>query len=94
MWYFFGGKSPAQLGLEEVRSYQVHVASQRRLAWATLNHTVCALRFFYGVTLGRTGLPELIPYARNPRKLPVVLSREEVVLLPRSRARAPKAVSS
>lgn len=72
------GKSPAQLGLEEVRGYQVHLASQR-LAWATLNHTVCALRFFYGVTLGRTGLPELIPYARNPRKLPVVLSREEVV---------------
>jgi integrase/recombinase XerD len=72
------GKSPAQLGVEEVRSYQVHLAS-RRIAWATLNHTVCALRFFYGVTLGRTGLPELIPYARNPRKLPVVLSREEVV---------------
>jgi integrase/recombinase XerD len=72
------GKSPAQLGLEEVRSYQVHLAS-RRIAWATLNHTVCALRFFYGVTLGRTDLPELIPYARNPRKLPVVLSKEEVV---------------
>lgn len=72
------GKSPAQLGLEEVRSYQVHLASQR-IAWATLNHAVCALRFFYGVTLGRTDLPELIPYARNPRKLPVVLSREEVV---------------
>lgn len=71
------GKSPARLGLEEVRSYQVHLAS-RRIAWATLNHAVCALRFFYGVTLGLTDLPELIPYARNPRKLPVVLSREEV----------------
>jgi integrase/recombinase XerD len=72
------GKSPARLGLKEVRSYQVHLAS-RRIAWATLNHAVCALRFFYGVTLGLMDLPELIPYARNPRKLPVVLSREEVV---------------
>jgi site-specific recombinase XerD len=72
------GRSPDQLGLEEVRSYQVHLTS-RRIAWATLNHTVCALRFFYGVTLGRTDLPALIPYARAPRKLPVVLSREEVI---------------
>jgi integrase/recombinase XerD len=72
------GKSPARLGLEEVRSYQVHLTSQG-IAWASLNQTVCALRFFYGVTLGLPDLPALIPYARNPRKLPVVLSREEVV---------------
>jgi integrase/recombinase XerD len=72
------GKSPDRLGLEEVRSYQVHLAS-KRIAWSTLNHTVSALRFFYGVTLGLTDVPELIPYARNPRKLPLVLSKEEVV---------------
>jgi integrase len=44
-----------------------------------LNQTVCALRFFYGVTLGYGDLPERIPYAREPRKLPVVLSADEVV---------------
>jgi hypothetical protein len=33
---------------------------------------VCALRFFYGVTLGRPEMPERIAYAREPRKLPVV----------------------
>ena len=72
------GRSPDRLGLEDVRNYQVHLAS-RGVAWASLNLTVCALRFFYGVTLGRAEMPELIVYARTPRKLPVVLSGEEVV---------------
>ena len=40
---------------------------------------VCALRFFYGVTLGQDTIPERIPYAREPRTLPVVLSADEVV---------------
>lgn len=37
------------------------------------------MRFFYGVTLGHGEIPERIPYAREPRKLPVVLSADEVV---------------
>lgn len=41
--------------------------------------TVCALRFLYGVTLMQAELPERIPYARTPRRLPVVLRAEEVV---------------
>src|SRR5271168_5587493 len=44
-----------------------------------LNQIVCALRFFYGVTLGQATIPERIPYAREPRKLPTVLSADEVV---------------
>ena len=51
----------------------------RGVSWAGLNQIVCALRFFYGTTLGRTDLPERIAYAREPRKLPVVLGAEEVV---------------
>jgi integrase/recombinase XerD len=72
------GRSPDRLGAEEVRAYQVHLTSQG-VAWASLNQTVCALRFFYGVTLKRGEIVELIPYARTPRRLPVVLSGEEVV---------------
>ena len=49
------------------------------ISWPGLNQIVCALRFFYGVTLRRTDIPELIPYAREPHKLPVVLSADEVV---------------
>ena len=39
----------------------------------------CALRFFYGVTLRQPTVPERIAYAREPNKLPVVLSADEVV---------------
>lgn len=44
-----------------------------------LNQTVCALRFFYGVTLGHAEIPERIVYASSPRTLPTVLSADEVV---------------
>lgn len=71
-------RSPDQLDLEDVRAYQVHLVG-RRISWPALNQTVCALRFLYGVTLGRAELPERIPFAREPRKLPVVLSADEVV---------------
>lgn len=72
------GCAPDRLGLEEVRAFQVHLVSSG-LSWPALNQTVCALRFFYGVTLGRAEVPERIAYAREPRKLPVVLNAEEVV---------------
>ena len=71
-------RSPDLLGLEDVRAYQVHLAA-KGIAWATLNQIVCALRFFYGVTLGQNEVPERIPYARKPAALPDVLSRDEVV---------------
>jgi integrase/recombinase XerD len=72
------GRSPDRLELEEVRAFQVHLVSTG-ISWPALNQIVCALRFFYGVTLGEALIPERIPYAREPRKLPVVLSADEVV---------------
>ena len=72
------GRSPDRLGLEDVRAFQVHLVSTG-ISWPALNQTVCALRFFYGVTLGHGEIPERIPYAREPRKLPVVLNADEVV---------------
>lgn len=72
------GRSPDRLALEDVRAFQVHLVSTG-ISWPALNQTVCALRFFYGVTLGHGEIPERIPYAREPRKLPVVLNADEVV---------------
>jgi site-specific recombinase XerD len=72
------GCSPDRLDLEDVRAFQVHLVANS-ISWPALNQTVCALRFFYGVTLGHGEIPERIPYAREPRKLPVVLSADEVV---------------
>jgi site-specific recombinase XerD len=65
------GRSPERLGVEDVRAFQVHLVATG-ISWPALNQTVCALRFFYGVTLGHAEIPERIPYAREPRKLPVV----------------------
>lgn len=72
------GRSPDRLGLEDVRTFQVHLVANG-ISWPALNQTVCALRFFYGVTLGQAEIPERIAYARTPRKLPVVLNADEVI---------------
>ena len=72
------GCSPDRLGLEDVHAFQVHLVATG-ISWPALNQIVCALRFFYGVTLGQATVPERIAYAREPSKLPVVLSADEVV---------------
>ena len=46
-------RSPDRLGLAEIRSYQIHLTSTG-ISWAGFNVAVCALRFFYGITLGRS----------------------------------------
>ena len=71
-------RSPDRLGLQEIRSYQLHLVSTGT-SWAGFNVAVCALRFFYGVTLERTAMVDRIPYARKRRQLPVILSADEVV---------------
>ena len=71
-------QSPDRLGLEEVRAYQIHLTTTG-ISWAGYNVAVCALRFLYGVTLGRTAMVERIPYARKPQQLPVILSADEIV---------------
>lgn len=76
----FHGCSPEELGPEEVRIYQKHLVDSG-VSWTLFNQTVCALKFLYGVTLHVAWSVEQIPYARAPRKLPVVLSQEEVVRL-------------
>jgi len=74
----FFGRSPDKLDPEDVRAFQVHLVAGGT-SWPALNQIVCALRFFYGVTLQRADLPERIAHAREPQKLPVVLSTDEVV---------------
>jgi len=84
-------RCPSTLGADEIRAWQMHLRDDRKLAWATYNVYVCALRFFYVVVLGRPTTVVDIPYARRPKKLPVVLAQSEVVALleavPRARDR-------
>lgn len=74
-------KSPELLGPKEVRSYQVHLVTEKKCSWTMLNQTVCALRFLYGTTLGKDWVIRHIPYAKAEKKLPVVLSQQEVLRL-------------
>ena len=73
----FDNASPDRLGVEEVRAYQLHLVGRKR-SWSHINQVTCALRFFYVVTLGRKEAIERIISAREPQKLPLVLSAEEV----------------
>ena len=75
------GRSPELLGPEEIRQYQVYLVEQGRVSWSYFNQTVCALRFLYRYTLGRDWAVAHIPFPRQPRKLPVVLSQAEVIQL-------------
>ena len=71
------GRSPDQLGAADVRAYQLHQIA-KHASWSAFNQAVCALRFFYGVTLARPGVVEQIPYGKKPKTLPAVLSRAAV----------------
>lgn len=78
------GQSPDQLTAEHIRTYLVHLVDNRRVSWSLFNQTVCALRFFYRVTLDRGDLVPHIPFPRAEKKLPTVLSPEEVARLLRA----------
>jgi integrase/recombinase XerD len=73
------GKSPELLGPEEIRQYQVYLVEQGRVSWSNFNQAVCALRFLYRQTLGRDWAVAHIPFPRQPKTLPVVLSQAEVM---------------
>src|SRR6267143_318002 len=73
-------KSPIELGPEEIRSYQVYLTNERKLAPGSILIAVAALRFVYKVTLHKDWvLEQIIPAPKKPQTLPVVLSPEEVL---------------
>ena len=73
-------KSPDQLGPEDIRTYQVHLTNEKKLAPGSVLIAVAALRFLYKVSLKKDwSFQDLIPAPKKPQKLPVVLSPEEVL---------------
>jgi integrase/recombinase XerD len=70
-------QSPEKLGPEQVRQYLLHLVAQRK-SWSRCNLARCGLLFFYRVTLGRDEHFEHPPCARVPKRLPTVLSPEEL----------------
>ncbi len=76
----FLGRAPDGATAEDLRRYQLHMRSSGASATA-MNAAVSALRFFFGVTLGRGDAQLGMTTVREPRRLPVILSPEEVTAL-------------
>jgi site-specific recombinase XerD len=70
--------SPEHLDVEEIREYQLYLVQQRRLSPESVNTFVSAATFLYAVTLEAVWPEGVLPRARVPHKLPVVLSQEEI----------------
>jgi integrase/recombinase XerD len=76
----FLGRSPSEASFEDVRRFQLHLVSSGT-GVPTVNHTLTALRFLFTVTLRKPAVVLQLPFIKEPRKLPVVLSPEEVARL-------------
>jgi integrase/recombinase XerD len=74
-------KPPDQLGPEQIRQYQLFLIKDKQASRSTCVQLVCALRFLYTRTLNRKIEIERIPFPRRERKLPLILSQEEVKAL-------------
>jgi site-specific recombinase XerD len=74
-------RSPDRISEREIQAYLLHLYREKGLCHSTCNVTVSGLRFFYHVTLRRPSTSFVIPAAREPSKLPHLLSREEVTRL-------------
>ncbi len=75
------GRRPDRIGESEVQRYLLYLIEERKLAWSSCNVVAQGLKFFYRVTLKRSETQFAIPRARQPQKLPQILSREEVAAL-------------
>ena len=73
----FLGRTPDRASADDLRRYQLHMRSRGASA-TSINTAVSALRFFFGVTLGRDDAEVGMTTVREPRRLPVILSPEEV----------------
>ena len=73
-------KSPELLGPEQIRAYQIYLTNEKKLATGSITIAISALRFLYGVTLKKDwSFRDLIPAPKVPKKLPIILSPEEVL---------------
>ena len=74
-------KAPDRIDAQEIQAYLLHLIGEKKLAYASVNQAVCAFRFFYGKVLGRPELAVEIPMAKVPKRLPTILTRDEITRL-------------
>lgn len=74
-------RDPRKVGEDEVRQYLLYLLDQRGTSHTYVNQVLSALKFFYGAVLQRSGVAINVPRPKRERRLPEVLSREEVARL-------------
>jgi len=75
------GKSPDKLSQEHLRQYQLHLVNDRKLSIGTIVGRISAIRFFFVKVLQRPYRQIDLVYPKRPKRLPVILSEEEVARL-------------
>ena len=70
--------SPDRLDAQQIQSYLLHLITERKLAYASVNQAACACRFLFGTVLQHRKIWLDIPMAKVPTRLPVVLAREDI----------------
>jgi integrase/recombinase XerD len=75
------GRSPDTLDSAAIQAYLLHLITERKLAYASVNQAVCAIRFLFAVVLGQREARFDIPMAKVPKRLPQILTRDEVARL-------------
>jgi len=84
------GRSPEQLDGEQARGYLLHLVQDQHANWSRYNQARCALQFLYRFILKQEERFERLPCARAPKRLPTVLSPDELRRLFDVVARHPK----
>ena len=74
-------QSPEQLSDEQIHRYLLHLLHHKRVSWSWYNQAVAAMRFFYRVTYPSDRVVVRLPYGKQPKRLPVVRSPQQVALL-------------
>lgn len=74
----FTGKPLDRASVEDVRTFQLYLIQDKKVAYSTFNQAVCALRFLYTHTIRVPWPVTMVPFGKRPKTLPVVLSRNEI----------------
>ncbi len=74
----FHMKSPVELDLDDIKAYQIYLVNDKEVSYTVFNQSVCALRFFYKNTLRKEWEIKHIAFQKKRKKLPDVLSAQEV----------------
>ena len=77
----FCGQAPDKITEGDINRFQIHLTKERKVSWSRFNQHVCAIMFFYRHVIKKPWVISHIPYHKREKRLPVVLSRQEILKL-------------